>query len=481
MDLDDPDPEVQARWTRLALETIVERIRPATWIYPALLVGYLPLVRHDRIDVIATAIAIVLQLGLAVTRRVLYGRSPESRAADPDRWRRMLAAIAAMVMVAWDAFILFEVWHRQLDATTVLPLTAALVLRSGGVYAVSPDLYFYRQWSRWSQGLLLLAPFVLPLEEGIVIAASFLIFHVYSEGQARRLNAEFWRRVVATDSLATAHAALRREVEMRERAEVELRLAQKLESVGRLAAGIAHEINTPLQAIQSSVAFLGEGVADLVATTRTMRASLDPARADDLDYLAENLPASVATANESLARAAAIVRSMKTFANADAAAVAPVDVNHAVAAALEMARHAYGAVADVVTELGELPLVDGHAGELNVVFLSLVENAAHAMAPVHAATGARGTLRVVTRADGDRVRVTIADTGVGIPAAIRDRIFDPFFTTKSVGKGTGQGLTVAHAVVTRRHGGELTVESEVGRGTTFVVTLPIARPLARAA
>jgi signal transduction histidine kinase len=351
------------------------------------------------------------------------------------------------------------------------------VLRASGTYAASPDLFVHGLWSRWTRAPLLIAPLVVGTRGGIALAVLFLAHFVYGEAQARQLNAEFWRRVTATDSLAIAHAALQREIAIRQRAEAELRLAQKLESVGRLAAGIAHEINTPLQAMVGSLDFVGDGIHELLDIARAYQASAPgiahPELADELAYLAINLPDSLALANDCLDRTATIVRSVKTFAHPGTGPRSKVDLNHALQTTLAVARHAWVRVADVVTELGEIPLVDGDAGELNQVFLNLIINAVDAMAPVHETTGVRGTLRVTTCVDAGRVRIAIADTGVGIPDPIRDKIFDPFFTTKEPGKGTGQGLMIAHTVVTQRHGGELCCESTVGHGTTFVVWLPI--------
>jgi signal transduction histidine kinase len=366
----------------------------------------------------------------------------------------------------------------------MLLVAASLVLHASGTYAYAPDLYMHGMWSRWTRAPLVLAPLLLGTREGVALATLFVIHLFYAEAQSRQLNAEFWHRVIATESLAAAHVELRRETEIRQRAEIELRLAQKLESVGRLATGIAHEINTPLQAMLGSLDFIGEGVRDLIDITRayeaalpaTIRATLAPDIARELAYLVENLPESLALANDCLDRTATIVRSVKTFAHPSATAKAQVDLNHALVTTLAVARHACDGVADIVTELDDLPLVDGYAGELNQVFLNLIVNAVDAMAPLAEATGRRGTLTLTTRREGDHVCIAFADTGVGIPDRIKDSIFDPFFTTKAPGKGTGQGLMIAHTVVHQRHGGELTFASTVGRGTTFTVRLPVARP-----
>jgi signal transduction histidine kinase len=261
--------------------------------------------------------------------------------------------------------------------------------------------------------------------------------------------------------------------------ESELRQAQKLESVGRLAAGVAHEINTPIQFISDSVQFAREAVRDLTVVTQKLRTSGDAeavttAVADtDIDYIVEEVPRALDRALAGTERVAQIVKSMKLFAH-DRAEKTGADLNAAVESTLTIARAEYKNVADIALHLGELPQVRCYAGEINQVILNLVVNAAHAIADRVAGTDERGTITVTTAVDGDRVEVAVADTGCGIPDTIRDRIFDPFFTTKQVGRGTGQGLAIAHSVVVDKHGGTLTFDSEVGRGTTFRIRIPIA-------
>ena len=274
------------------------------------------------------------------------------------------------------------------------------------------------------------------------------------------------------------------------RLEMELRHSQKLESVGRLAAGIAHEINTPIQFVGDSVRFVREAVDDFVSILggyQKLRAELeaDPRWAPeaarlaeledavDVAYAIENVPAVAERCLDGLQRVTTIVRSMKEFAHPDAREKKPFDLNHALQTTLAIARNEYKYVADIETELGELPLVLGHGGELNQVFLNLLVNAAHAIGDVVAGTARRGTIRIKTRRDGDDAVIEIGDTGTGIPLAVRDRIFEPFFTTKEVGRGTGQGLAISRSVVVDKHGGSLTFVTETGTGTTFIIRLPV--------
>jgi signal transduction histidine kinase len=274
------------------------------------------------------------------------------------------------------------------------------------------------------------------------------------------------------------------------RLESDLAQAQKLESVGRLAAGVAHEINTPVQFVSDSVQFVRDAMDDLseiVTRYRDLRVAAEKGEGlaaaakaaeeaeddADLDYILENAPVALDRAREGLGRVAAIVRSMKEFAHPDRKEMAQVDINHAIASTLVIASNEYKYVADVVTEYGELPAVSCYAGEINQVVLNLIVNAAHAIADVVKGTPEKGTIRVSTRVVDGLAEIAIADTGKGIPPEVRSRIFDPFFTTKEVGKGTGQGLAIARTVIVEKHGGTLHFETEVGKGTTFIIRLPI--------
>jgi len=185
------------------------------------------------------------------------------------------------------------------------------------------------------------------------------------------------------------------------------------------------------------------------------------------------VPGSFESCHDGISRITTIVRAMKEFAHPDQREKGDANLNQALRTTLAVAKNEYKYVADVTTELGDLPPVLCHVGDLNQVFLNLIVNAAHAIGDVVGKSGGKGTIRITTSQEGDQVRIDIADTGAGIPEAIRPRIFDPFFTTKEVGKGTGQGLSIARSIVVTKHHGSLTFESEVGKGTTFTIRLPI--------
>jgi signal transduction histidine kinase len=282
------------------------------------------------------------------------------------------------------------------------------------------------------------------------------------------------------------------------RLENDLAQAQKLESVGRLAAGVAHEINTPVQFVSDSVSFVREAMDDLssiVDKYRELRSAteqgtnvaaaakaVEEAEDDaDLDYILENAPVALDRARDGLGRVAAIVRSMKEFAHPDRKEMTQVDINQAVKSTLVIATNEYKYVADVETDFAALPPVNCYAGEINQVVLNLIVNAAHAIGDMVKGTADKGRIRVSTRVLDDQIEIAIADSGKGIPVEVRSRIFDPFFTTKEVGKGTGQGLAIARSVVVEKHGGTLHFETEVGQGTTFYIRLPINGPASNSA
>jgi two-component system NtrC family sensor kinase len=267
--------------------------------------------------------------------------------------------------------------------------------------------------------------------------------------------------------------------------EEQLKQAQKLESIGQLAAGLAHEINTPIQYIGDNTNFLRDAFRDLSGVLAAYRiAGGDPvavadaeaqAAAADLDYVLEEAPRALDQTRDGVQQVARIVKAMKEFSHPGTADKSPVDLNKALETVITVARNEWKYVAEVRTDFDpDLPAIRGLPGELNQVFLNLLVNAAHAVAPADpTAGGGRGVITVTTRKLGNAVEVRVADNGCGIPDHIRGRVFDPFFTTKPVGQGTGQGLAIAHAVVVKQHDGVITLESEAGKGTTFTVRLPV--------
>jgi PAS domain S-box-containing protein len=259
----------------------------------------------------------------------------------------------------------------------------------------------------------------------------------------------------------------------RKRAEQRLAAGERLESIGRLAAGVAHEINTPIQYLNDSVAFIREAMHDILAHNARLQAKLPDEPVDqEIEELRVELPPALARMADGLERIAEIVRSMKEFSYADQREMSQVDLNRAINSTLVIARSEYKYVADVEMQLGELPPITCHGGQINQVVLNLVVNAAHAIGDRVKGTHEKGCITVRTYTENGDAVIMIGDTGGGIPEHIRKRIFEPFFTTKQVGKGTGQGLSIAHNVV-KGHGGSLEFQTEMGVGTKFFVRLPL--------
>ncbi|MGA3049296.1 MAG: PAS domain S-box protein [Terracidiphilus sp.] len=307
----------------------------------------------------------------------------------------------------------------------------------------------------------------------------------------RRVRLEVKPRIIRHGDKPVGIQAIARDITGRDIAEMELRQAQKLESVGRLASGIAHEINTPIQFVGDNIRFLEDsfaGLKTLLGKFGELReaVSLGAVKPDllrevqrveaesDVVYLLEEIPRAIAQTTEGVDRVATIVRAMKEFAHPESREMALADLNQAIHSTVTVARNEWKYVAEVETDFGDLPLVVCNVGDLNQVFLNLLVNAAHAIADA-VKDGEKGRITIRSAAEDDRVHVSITDTGKGIPEDIRTKIFDPFFTTKEVGRGTGQGLAIARSVIVDRHKGSLTFESEVGKGTTFHIRLPITK------
>ncbi len=274
--------------------------------------------------------------------------------------------------------------------------------------------------------------------------------------------------------------------------QLQLIQAQRLEAIGQLASGIAHEINTPAQYVDNNTQFLRGAFDDLLAVVQEYESLLQEARAipslgaavhrvdnakeeRQAEAILADIPGAFNDAGDGLQRISLIVDSVKRFAHPGHDAIQPADINDAVRSTIVVARNEWKYVAEVATELDPaLPPVPCVLSDINQVVLNLIVNAAHAIAAVPDRPGnGKGLITVRTRTEDGWAVIAVQDTGTGIPAAIRPRIFDPFFTTKEVGKGTGQGLAIARTVVAEKHHGSITFETEEGQGTTFFVRLPL--------
>jgi two-component system, NtrC family, sensor kinase len=284
----------------------------------------------------------------------------------------------------------------------------------------------------------------------------------------------------------------------RKNLENQLRHAQKMESIGQLAAGIAHEINTPTQYVGDNTRFVRESFGELETVLAKFSELLASARvgltppeliaqveqeleAADVDYLLAEIPTALQQSLEGVTRIAKIVQAMKDFAHPGSNEKKAADLNKAIESTLTVARNEWKYVAEVETTFApDLPLVPCLLGEFNQVILNLTINAAHAIADVIGdSTHGKGKITITTaKIAQEWAEIRISDTGTGIPVAAQSRIFDPFFTTKEVGKGTGQGLAISHNVIVEKHKGQLFFETEMGQGTTFIIRLPLVEPTA---
>lgn len=274
--------------------------------------------------------------------------------------------------------------------------------------------------------------------------------------------------------------------------ESQLRQSQKLEAIGSLAAGIAHEINTPMQFVGNNAHFLSHSFSTLLGLlkdsleaieTAVNKGAPDPSLLEvlkkrdqaDVEYLMKEIPEAIAQSLDGIARVTGIVQTMREFSHPGTDSRSSLDVNRALSGALAVARSELKNVAEVVTDFDPgIPSIQCFPNEINQVFLNLLVNAAHAVADAKERGRSRGTIRIRTGHSDGMVEISVTDNGTGIPAAIRDQVFDPFFTTKPIGRGTGQGLAIARNTIVEKHGGSIRFETDEGHGTTFIVRIPVA-------
>ena len=332
------------------------------------------------------------------------------------------------------------------------------------------------------------------------------IYATLRDGKVRRVADEvFWRKdgtsfavdyictpVYEKDGSSGGSVVIFTDITERKQLEAQLVQAKKLESVGQLASGIAHEINTPTQYVGDNTRFVKESFAAVLKVLQSHQELLAAAKQNavtpemvargakllaesDLEYLCEQIPAALSETLEGVERISKIVRAMKEFSHPGGREKIPADLNRAIQSTVTVAKNEWKYVADLKLELAEeLPLVPCFVGEFNQCILNLVVNAAHAIGDVVGKNpGSKGVITVQSLLAGDFVEVRVTDTGTGIPESARSKIFEPFFTTKDVGKGTGQGLSIIYGSIVKRHGGTVSFETETGKGTTFIIRLPL--------
>jgi len=298
-------------------------------------------------------------------------------------------------------------------------------------------------------------------------------------------------RAIHQDGVVVRYEGMCEDINERKALQGQLLQAQKLESVGQLAAGIAHEINTPTQYIGDNVRFLKDAFQDLKSLLSEYEQTLHTAsngalssaaiqelaaavkRADPA-YLLDEIPKAIDQTLEGVSRVAKIVGAMKEFSHPGSKEKSPQNLNHAIENTITVARNEWKYVADMATEFDpDLPPIPCLLDEFNQVILNLIVNAAHAIGDVVNKGGPqKGKIKVQTSNCIAWAEIRVQDTGSGIPKSVQSRIFDPFFTTKAIGKGTGQGLAIARSVIVDKHGGSIHFETEEGKGTTFIIRLP---------
>lgn len=307
-----------------------------------------------------------------------------------------------------------------------------------------------------------------------------------------------WRWVISCgitvtrglDGTSTRVVGLLADITERKELEQQLAQSQRLESIGELAAGIAHEINTPIQYVGDNVRFLQTQFQGLLQTINAYTAQLEgPSRTWeerrteiaaiqkdlDVDFLLKEIPEAIEQSLEGVDRVATIVRAMKDFSHPGSAQKELIDLNRSIQSTVEVCRNRWKYVATVRTDLAaDLPPVPCFVAEFNQVVLNLIVNASDAIAEVMPpGTGQQGVIDITSRTVGNVVEVRVVDNGAGIPDAVKGRIFEPFFTTKDIGKGTGQGLAISRNVIVNKHGGTLTFEPVPDGGTAFVIRIPL--------
>ena len=427
-------------------------------------------------------------IGLLLTRQVVTYRETRRRTAElqglldqvqrQDRENRILLASISSILVGLGPQDEVIYWNEV--AAEVLKIPAGQAL--GRAFT---DLPIDWNWEPVRQALAACRSTLqkTPIDE----------IHT-SKG---RLLAANITPILEDGSVSPRLLLLGSDITERRRMEQELAQARKLEAIGQLAAGIAHEINTPTQYVGANLRFMHthldslldalQGCQELVEAVQAGQPAGDLAdraallsQEAQLEYLLQEFPSALNQSLDGIQRITHITGAMRTFSRPDTEQKTSANLNQILADTLIVARHQWKSLATLATDYDpDLPQIACYPAELSQAFLNLITNACDAIADAlqdpqrPQPPGGMGTLSLSTRAAGSAAEVRIGDTGMGIPEHIQERIFDPFFTTKDPGKGTGQGLAIAYAIVVKKHGGALSFETQAGQGTTFTIRLPL--------
>ncbi len=334
--------------------------------------------------------------------------------------------------------------------------------------------------------VLVNSPGLESLLTGEAETVSFEALHQRKDGSTYQCSLNLHTSALEDEDVIVAFVT---DITHRKRLEEQLVQAQKLESVGQLAAGVAHEINTPMQCVFGNVEFLQTSFEKLMALSDHVVTLLDKSELDwseekqviaelrekyHYDFLRQQTPIAIQEAADASIKVISIIRAMKIMSHPGSTEKSSTDIHDMIRYAATITRGRWKYVAETEFDFDpNLHAIDVLPAELSQVFINMLVNAADAICDkLGEEPSELGKIKISTRIDNDWVRITFRDSGAGIPESVRKRIFDPFFTTKDVGKGTGQGLSISHNVIVNHHSGTIEVDSTEGVGTTFVIRIP---------
>ncbi|MBT8078121.1 MAG: PAS domain S-box protein, partial [Gammaproteobacteria bacterium] len=508
----------------LSIAIAVAAACAALWIMFTLVENrsrYLVLMKIGAGLIMGVAICGMHYTGMAAVHYVSSGDAMAMDGNNNQTWLASTIAAMALVILGFTHLTLF--FDRRLQKQQVqnekaeqekVQLSEVLDESSNEIYFIDSESHGFVTVNRGARDNLgytageIKTMTLLDLQPDIDVAALNTLLRPLRDGRENELLFETrHRRKDGTDYHVQVHLQLSKlteppmfvgivtDITQRKDLEMQLLQAQKMQSIGQLAAGIAHEINTPAQFVGDNTRFIQDAFKDLVELNNCFKKLYAAAREDaispdlldevaasmetaDLEFLTDEVPAAIDQSLDGISRISNIVRAMKEFSHPGGKEFESTDLNSSINNTITVASNEWKYVADMETDLAEaLPPVMCFQQEVNQVILNLIVNAAHAIESSKGQNSEeKGTIRISTRATDSDVEVAIADNGCGIPDDVRERIFEPFFTTKEVGKGSGQGLAMAYTTIVDKHHGMLLVDSTPGEGTTFTIRLPLNRP-----